>query len=92
MKSIIQDNMHECFVCRTTLNLHTHHIYGAANRKNSDKHGCIVRLCARHHNMSNEGVHFNRVLDLKIKQMAQRKFEETHSREEFRAIFGKSWL
>jgi hypothetical protein len=42
--------------------------------------------------MSNEGVHFNKKLDLKIKQLAQAKFEETHTREDFRAAFGKSWL
>lgn len=90
--SIIQEDITECFVCRTTRDIHIHHIYAGANRKNSEKHHCIVALCARHHNMSSEGVHFNRALDLKVKQLAQRKFEETHTREEFRAAFGKSWL
>ena len=37
-------------------------------------------------------VHMNRAEDLKLIKMAQRKFEETHSREEFREIFGKSYL
>ena len=92
MQSIIQTTQ-ECLVCRTTYNLHSHHcIGGVANRKQSEKYGLKVWLCARHHNMSNEGVHFNKELDLKIKQLAQRKFEETHTREEFRAVFGKSWL
>ena len=92
MQSIIQ-NERECLVCRTTLNLHKHHVFGGKpNRKHSENYGLTVYLCARHHNMSNEGVHFNKTLDLKIKRMAQAKFEETHTREEFRAIFGKSWL
>ena len=92
MQSIIQKEK-RCFVCGTTYNLHDHHIfYGNSNRKQSEKHGLKVWLCGHDHNMSNEGVHFNKELDTELKQLAQRKFEETHTREEFRAIFGKSWL
>ena len=92
MKSIIQFEK-ECLVCKTTLNLARHHVfYGTANRKKSEKYGLTVYLCARHHNMSNEGVHFNKPLDLKIKQMAQRKYEERYSREEFIREFGRNWL
>lgn len=92
VQSIIQKE-YCCLVCRTTHNLHKHHcFFGRANRKNSEKYGLTVYLCSRHHNGSDYGVHFNRKLDLNIKEMAQRKFEETHTREEFREIFGKSWL
>lgn len=92
MKSIIQKSK-ECFVCRTVYGLHEHHIfYGTSNRKLSEKYGLKVWLCGADHNMSNRGVHFNKELDIKLKQLAQRKFEETHTREEFRTIFGKSWL
>lgn len=92
MQSIIQQEK-RCYVCGTTYDLHDHHIfYGTSNRKQSEKHGLKVWLCAIDHNMSNEGVHFNKKLDTELKELAQRKFEETHSREEFRAIFGKSWL
>jgi hypothetical protein len=90
--SIIQDDLTQCYVCRTTQNIHIHHIFFAANRKKSEKHHCIAALCYYHHNGSNRGVHFNKKLDLELKQLAQAKFEETHTREEFRAIFGKSWL
>lgn len=92
MNSIIQE-AHECLVCRTTLNLHNHHIFfGHGNRKISDQNGFTCYLCARHHNMSNAGVHLNRHLDLKIKQMCQRKYEETHTREEFIRLIGKSYI
>ena len=85
-------NERECFICGTTTNLNLHHIFfGVSNRKQSDKYGLWVFLCVRHHT-GNEGVHFNKELDLELKQMAQNKFEETHTREEFRAIFGKSWV
>lgn len=93
MKTVLQIEK-ECLVCGTTYNLHSHHcINGTANRKKSEKYGLKVWLCARHHNMSSEGVHFNRQLDLKIKRMAQKYFEENcGSRDDFRREFGKSFL
>lgn len=84
----------ECYVCGTTCNLHSHHIFmGTANRKQSEKYGLKVWLCAYHHNMSNEGVHFNKPLDNHLKEMAQQYFEEHFgTREDFRREFGKSYL
>jgi hypothetical protein len=99
MKSIIQDKK-ECFICRnnydveTTRGLHEHHIFeGTGRRKQSEKYGLKVYLCYRHHNMDSDfGVHYQKALDLELKQLAQRKFEETHTREEFREHFIKSYL
>ena len=84
----------ECFVCGTTLNIHDHHcIYGTSNRKISEKYGLKVWLCARHHNMSGEGVHFNKSLDLRLKTMAQEYYESHYgTREEFIREFGRSYL
>lgn len=91
MKSILQSEK-ECFVCHTTYGLEEHHVIGGtANRKQSEKYGLKVWLCHEHHR-GNSGVHFNKELDLKIKKIAQSTFECEHTREEFRAIFGKSWL
>lgn len=91
MKSIIS-NEKRCLVCGTTYNIHKHHVFFGANRKNSEKYGCWVYLCGRHHNLSSEGVHFNIALNLEIKRMTQRKFEELYSHEEFIKIFGKSYI
>jgi len=92
MKSIIQ-NEKQCFVCGTEYNLHEHHIYeGTGRRKQSEKYGMKVWLCGRHHNLSNEGVHFNKELDLRLKRIAQRKFEETHTRDEFISSFSRNYL
>ena len=92
MKSIIQKERC-CLVCRTEQGLHEHHVFfGTANRKKSDDYGLTVWLCGRHHNMSNESVHFNKKLDLKIKQLAQRKFEELYNHEKFMREFGRNWL
>ena len=91
MKSIIQEQK-ECYVCKTKYGLHEHHIfYGTANRKQSEKYGMKIWLCGRHHNLSNEGVHFNKELDLQIKRMAQKKFEETYKDLDFIKIFGRSY-
>ena len=87
--SIIQDEK-ECFACHTTLNLHKHHIYGAANRKRSDKLGLWVWLCARHHNMSDEGVHFDKQFDLALKRLGQEIYSQEH--DDFREQIGRSYL
>lgn len=93
MKSVLQTNK-ECYVCGTTYNLHDHHcIYGTSNRKHSERYGLKVWLCAYHHNMSNDGVHFNQSLDLHLKQKSQMHFENNiGTRQEFLKIFGRSWL
>lgn len=91
--SILMNEMNHCYVCKTTLNLHIHEVFfGTANRKKSIQYGCCISLCAKHHNMSNEGVHFNRKLDLKIKEEMQKKFEEVYPDLDFIKIFGKSYL
>lgn len=90
-KSIMQTDK-VCWVCGRPSNLHKHHIYGGANRKNSEKHGFTVYLCGNHHNLTNEGVHFNKHLDTELKQECQRRFERTHTRAEFMQIIGKNYL
>lgn len=91
MISIVQGRK-QCYVCGTEEYLHRHHIFGGPNRRWSEKYGLTVWLCGRHHNLSNEGVHFNRELDLHIKQAGQKAFERGHTREEFMQIFGKNYL
>lgn len=51
-------------------------------------------LIGRLHNQSNDGVHGKNghELDIKLKQDCQRKYEETHSREEFIELIGKNYL
>lgn len=91
--SIIVEDLKHCLVCGTSFNIHIHHcIYGSANRKKSEKYGLIVPLCAKHHNMSNEGVHFNKELDIKLKQLAQKRFMEVYPNENFLDIFKRNYL
>ncbi len=90
-KSILQSEK-KCFKTQSTYNLHKHHIFGAANRKHSETYGLWVWLRADWHNLSDYGVHFNKEFDTELKQLAQRKFEETHTREEFMRLIGKNYL
>lgn len=89
MKSILQDR-NECYFCHTTQGLHTHHvIHGTANRKIADRLGLTVKLCHRCHALVHDK---DRNMDLQLIRMAQRKFEEIHTREEWREYFTKSYL
>ena len=91
---IIIDNMEECVLpyCKRR-DVEWHHVFfGRANKKLSDKYGMIVPLCAEHHR-GMTGVHRNRMVDLKVKEMGQRAFEEKiGSREDFMKIFGRNYL
>lgn len=90
-KSILQTEKRS-YLNGDTRNLHKHHIYSGRNRKASEQNGFWVWLTAEQHNMSDEGVHFNKDLDLKLKRECQAKFEETHSRAEFMQIIGRNYL
>ena len=93
-KSIIQSKK-ECYITGSIYNLHKHHIFeGTANRKLSEKYGLWIYLRADWHNLSNYGVHFNRELDIKLKKVAQKKWQEYYNKtkEDFIRIFGRNYL
>lgn len=91
-KSIIQTEK-ECFVCGTTRQLQLHHIFRGSYRKMADKLGLTVFLCLHHHTGSNEAVHNNKELDLHLKRIGQRKYEEVYGdRDDFREAFGRNYL
>lgn len=92
MKSILQTSK-ECWFCGRSDELHVHHvIYGQGYKKMSDKYGLTVWLCPKHHNMSNDGVHFNKARDLELKQYAQKKFEQKYSHELWMQEIGRNYL
>ena len=74
--------------------LEQHHIYHArGQRTTSDRHGFWVWLTPEWHR-GTQGVHGRdgHNVDLLLKQDCQRKFEETHSREEFMKLIGRNYL
>lgn len=91
MESIIQDEK-ECWVCGRKGDLHRHHIFEGRNRQMSEKYGLTVWLCPEHHNMSGRGVHYNKDLDLRLKQEAQEVFEAKFSHQEYMNVIGRNYL
>lgn len=93
MKSILTEDLEQCYLCGSTSWIEMHHIFsGSGNRKISDKNGFIVPLCHYCHNEPPKGVHHNRANRLKLMQECQAKFEETHTREEFVCLIGRNYL
>lgn len=92
-KSILQDEKC-CYLCESHNWLEEHHVFGAANRKNSEKYGLKVYLCHSHHNEPPDGVHHNKAVRLHLQTIAQKKAMETYewTEDDFREIFGKNYL
>ena len=94
MTKSIMSNDPVCLICGYPKNLHRHHVFfGTANREKSEKDGCWVYLCQRHHNGSNNSVHYCKTMDLRLKKDCQRTWEAIYgTREEFIERYGKSYL
>ena len=91
MDSILQTEK-ECWFCGATYGLEEHHIFaGVANRKISEKYGLKVWLCHRHHTGA-DGAQYDRALNLRLKQDAQKAFERTHTHEEWMNLIRKNYL
>lgn len=67
--SIFTKDLYRCVISGSCSNIHIHHIFGAANKRNSEKYGFIIPLTAEWHNMSDNGIHFNKTLDLHYKRL-----------------------
>jgi hypothetical protein len=84
--------MRECYVCGSTYWLERHHVFGGANRNNSEKYGMVADLCHFDHNEPPNGIHFNRENELRLKREFQQKFEDEHPELNFIEIFGRNYL
>lgn len=91
MKSILQREK-KCYITGAeNVPLHKHHIFGGPNRRISEEHGFYIYLRPELHNMSDEGIHFNKTFDQYIKAKCQREYEKTHTREEFMRLIGRNY-
>lgn len=89
-KSIFQNEFTSqfCYRCGKYGATDWHHIFNAANKKQSEKYGAMIKLCRPCHDY----IHRYKMLDTKI--MAQDKVMDYYkfSEDEFRDIFGKIWI
>lgn len=94
MKSIIQSER-ECYQTGSTWGLHEHHVYGgSANRKLSEKYGLKIWLRADWHIDTPYCIHKDRKFRERVQREVQLKAMEHYgwSEDEFRKIFGRSFL
>lgn len=87
--SILQDDLTICYICgRKPVELHEC-IPGTAGRQKSKDNGLVIALCPECHRRVHE--HDPQLMRM-IKAHAQWCFENTHSREEWMAIFHRNYL
>lgn len=97
--SIIQQDKSYCFLCGSRTGqgldaLEEHHIFeGNGKRTMSERYGLKVYLCGLScHREGTESAHKCKETKDMLHKLAQTKFEELHSRDEFVLVFGKSYL
>ena len=86
-KSILTDNLSNCYLCGQSP-VDIHEIYGGCNRIVSIKNDFCIPLCRKHHRQVTDNI----INDIELKQLCQRKFEETHTRDEFLRLIGRNYL
>lgn len=90
--SVFTDDMDHCYLTGMSP-VERHHIFGGSSRKASEKYGYIIPLRPDLHPNGAYAGPERAQIDLKLKQMAQSHFEANYgTRDEFRNIFGKSYL
>jgi len=85
--SILTNSLEKCYLCPNKKD-DIHEIYAGSKRIISIKNGFCIPICRKCHSeiQSNE----EKMLKLKIE--CQKKYEESHSREEFMKMVGKNYL
>ena len=93
LTSVFTDDMDSCIFTGSPY-IERHHIFGGSSRNASEKYGFVVPLrYDLHPNGARADRRYAKQIDTHLKEMAQTYFEEHFgSREDFRAIFGKSYL
>lgn len=79
-----------CYRCGATYSVALHEPMMGKNRKLSIKYGLQVPLCFDCHRLAHDEP--DQTFNNELKREMQRKFEETHSRNEFIKIFGRNYL
>ena len=91
MSESILSNERKCFLCGSEQNIVKHHICGGATRDRSEEFGVWVYLCDSCHFKIHFSKDSRKMMD-SLREEAQRKFEETHTREEWFRAFHKNFL
>ena len=73
---------------------HRHEVFGAANRQKSIEDGLVIFLTPDMHNMSNNGIHFNKRFSEYAKKIAQKRWMEFYNKtkDDFIRRYGRSYI
>lgn len=93
LKSVFTCDMDHCMFTGSPY-VERHHIFGGSNRAASEKYGFIAPLrYDLHPNGARADHNKSELVDRQLKLVAQKYFENFYgTREEFIAIFGRSYL
>lgn len=91
--SIVVPSLDRCMICGAAP-AQAHEVFYGSYRAKSKEHGLVVPLCYSHHHGTSMGVHYNKDLDLKIKQQAEKVWLQKNDAtvEDFIKLFGKNYL
>ena len=79
-----------CQICKTEIDLVRHEVYHGPNRQRSKEYGCWITLCPRCLMDVHDHPAKYRWLQSETQQRAMDAYRWTE--EDFRYVFGKSWL
>ena len=80
-------------VSRIHPGMHKHHVIpGRELRELCEKYGLYVYFEPDAHNLSSDGVHFNKELMDELRQAGQKAFEEHYPELNFYRIFGQNFI
>ena len=95
VKGIVTEHDNICIFCGRQAEEEHHLIFGSAKRELSEKYGLKVPICSNCHTMNEKcrRVHDNPMAEKLSKMLGQAMFEaKVGSRDDFRKIFGRSYL
>ncbi|MDD3137560.1 MAG: hypothetical protein PHX08_01125 [Lachnospiraceae bacterium] len=98
IKKTKQEVITQCYLCiqegdYSIKYTEEHHVmFGSGQRATSEAEGLTVRLCNNHHRVGPAAVHNNQEVRENLCRLIQAKYEETHTREEYKEKFKKNYL
>ena len=95
VKGIVTEYENICIICGRAAEAEHHLIFGTAGRNLSEKYGLKVPICNGCHTLNEKcrRIHDNPMAERLSKMLGQAVFEaNVGSRDDFRKIFGRSYL
>lgn len=94
MESVLTTKKGICYRCQKQCDTELHHIiHSGCSKKRQERMGLIVYLCADCHR-GTYGVHgkYGHDIDIDLKKISQKMYEESHSRDEWMKEIGRNYL